>query len=57
MDIPAEEVKGNKLIMDFNDAYNPYCAYAPNYACPLPPAENTLTAAIEAGEKFDAEKH
>ncbi len=45
------------LIIDFNEAYNPYCAYAPNYACPVPPAENTLTAAIEAGEKFDAEKH
>ena len=57
MDIPAEQAKGNKLILDFNKAYNPYCAYAPNYACPLPPAENTLTASIEVGEKFDAEKH
>ena len=57
IDIPTEEVQGNSLIIDFNDAYNPYCAYAPNYACPLPPPENTLTVAIEAGEKFAEEKH
>ena len=57
IDLPAEKVQGNSLIIDFNDAYNPYCAYAPNFACPLPPPENTLTAAIEAGEKFAEEKH
>ncbi|GHB58707.1 DUF1684 domain-containing protein [Persicitalea jodogahamensis] len=57
IDLPAEKVQGNSLIIDFNEAYNPYCAYAPDYACPLPPPENTMTAAIEAGEKFDAEKH
>lgn len=57
IDIPAEKVRENMLIIDFNEAYNPYCAYAPDYACPLPPAENKLTAALEAGEKFDAEKH
>ncbi len=37
--------------LDFNRAYNPYCAYREDYSCPLPPAENTLTAAIRAGEK------
>ncbi len=57
IDIPAEKVQGNSLIIDFNDAYNPYCAYAPDYACPLPPPENTLTAAIEAGETYHDEKH
>lgn len=42
---------GNSIILDFNKAYNPYCAYNPNYTCPLPPRENLLTVAIEAGEK------
>src|SRR3990172_10716157 len=37
--------------LDFNYAYNPYCAYAPNYSCPLPPLENWLKVPIEAGEK------
>ncbi|WP_226390494.1 DUF1684 domain-containing protein [Penaeicola halotolerans] len=37
--------------LDFNLAYNPYCAYNADFACPLPPKENLLTVAIEAGEK------
>ena len=41
---------GHTLIIDFNLAYNPYCAYVDNFACPLPPGENTLPIAIEAGE-------
>ena len=41
----------NSITIDFNLAYNPYCAYNPNYACPLPPKENLLTIPIEAGEK------
>ena len=40
-----------KFELDFNYAYNPYCAYAPNYSCPLPPLENWLKVPIEAGEK------
>ena len=39
------------ITIDFNLAYNPYCAYNPDYACPLPPKENLLTIPIEAGEK------
>ena len=38
------------VTLDFNLAYNPYCAYNPYYSCPLPPAENTLPIAIRAGE-------
>jgi uncharacterized protein (DUF1684 family) len=38
-------------ILDFNEAYNPTCAYSDNYECPLPPTENWLDVAIEAGEK------
>lgn len=56
IDIALDDVKGNTLIIDFNKSYSPYCAYSPGYACPLPPAENTLTVAIEAGEKYEEEK-
>jgi uncharacterized protein (DUF1684 family) len=37
--------------LDFNYAYNPYCAYNDNWACPLPPPENLLEVPIRAGEK------
>lgn len=37
--------------LDFNLAYNPYCAYDNSYSCPLPPRENILSIPIEAGEK------
>ena len=37
--------------LDFNRAYNPYCAYNSEYSCPLPPEENMLTVPIRAGEK------
>ncbi len=37
--------------VDFNYAYNPYCAYSEDYICPLPPAENWLKVPIRAGEK------
>jgi hypothetical protein len=41
----------NSYVVDFNYAYNPYCAYSDAYACPLPPGENWLTVAIRAGER------
>ena len=37
--------------LDFNRAYNPYCAYNDSWRCPLPPRENWLTVPIRAGEK------
>lgn len=37
--------------VDFNYAYNPYCAYSEDYTCPLPPQENWLSVPIRAGEK------
>ena len=37
--------------LDFNRAYNPYCAYNDAYSCPFPPEENTLPVPIRAGEK------
>ena len=43
--------KSNEIILDFNKAYNPYCAYFDDFTCPLPPTENLLEVAINAGEK------
>lgn len=45
------QVGEEKMLLDFNKAYNPYCAYSPEFICPLPPPDNRLPVAIEAGEK------
>ena len=46
---------GDELLLDFNYAYNPYCAYNERWSCPIPPAENRLDVPIEAGERaFEA---
>jgi uncharacterized protein (DUF1684 family) len=39
------------IVLDFNKAYNPYCAYSDTFSCPLPPKENVLSIALRAGEK------
>ena len=44
-------VEDGKLVLDFNFAYNPSCAYDPRWACPLAPPGNVLDVAVEAGEK------
>ena len=49
--LDARIPKGNKIIIDFNKAYNPYCAYNHKYSCPIPPKENDLLVRIEAGVK------
>jgi len=41
----------DEYAVDFNYAYNPYCAYSEDYVCPLPPQENWLRVPIRAGEK------
>lgn len=43
--------RAGTVVLDFNEAYNPYCAYSNGYVCPLPPPENLLQIAIRAGEK------
>ena len=43
--------KGDTIIIDFNKAYNPYCAYNPTYSCPIPPEENDLKIFIPVGVK------
>ncbi len=45
------ELEAEQLLVDFNLAYNPYCAYSPDFSCPLPPIENWLKVPIRAGEK------
>ncbi|HEY3290725.1 MAG TPA: DUF1684 domain-containing protein, partial [Anaerolineae bacterium] len=42
---------GQQFQVDFNLAYNPYCAYNDQWSCPLTPAENRLTVPVRAGEK------
>ncbi len=49
IDLPIP--KKNNFILDFNLAYNPYCAYNTKYSCPIPPKENKLNIGIKAGEK------
>ncbi|MFW6034280.1 MAG: DUF1684 domain-containing protein [bacterium] len=44
------DVRDGELVVDLNFAYNPSCAYDPAWACPLAPAENTVDAAVAAGE-------
>lgn len=41
----------SSITLDFNEAYNPYCAYNDNFSCPFPPKENVLNVIIAAGEK------
>lgn len=50
------DIKVNTLFLDFNKAYNPSCAYAVGYNCPVPPRENDLPVAIRAGEMNYAKK-
>ena len=46
--IPASD----KITLDFNKAYHPYCAYTDGYNCPIPPQENHVPVRIEAGVRF-----
>ena len=52
IDLTMADIQNNQVIVDFNKAYNPYCAYVDGvYNCPIPPRENTLAIKIKAGEK------
>jgi len=44
--------EGNTMIIDFNKAYNPYCAYNEKYSCPIVPRENYLATEVKAGVKI-----
>jgi uncharacterized protein (DUF1684 family) len=49
--IDIEIPENDTVIIDFNLAYNPYCAYSDRWSCPIPPPENYLNTHITAGEK------
>jgi uncharacterized protein len=51
IDILTSEIKNNQVTIDFNKAYNPYCAFSNGYNCPIPLRENDLPVAVKAGEK------
>ena len=49
--LEPEPLPGDRFLVDFNLAYNPYCAYNEMWSCPLTPPENRLKVPIRAGEK------
>lgn len=49
--IDLEATDKDTMIVDFNQAYNPYCAYNEGYSCPIPPKENDLPVEVRAGVK------
>jgi uncharacterized protein (DUF1684 family) len=51
IDVPLPTAEANEIELDFNQAYNPYCAYNHDFSCPKPPAENRLTVPVTAGEQ------
>lgn len=56
LDVNLSE-NSNEILLDFNLAYNPFCAYNEDYSCPMPPQENILATRIEAGEKIEEERY
>lgn len=57
--LEPEPLANGKFQIDFNLAYNPYCAYNENWSCPLTPFENRLKVPVRAGEKifhYESEK-
>src|SRR3990172_3923503 len=50
--LEPEKLPNGKFLVDFNLAYNPYCAYNEQWSCPITPAENRLKVPIRAGEKI-----
>jgi uncharacterized protein len=57
LDFKVADFNGAGIVLDFNRSYNPYCAYASGYSCPIPPSENNLKVYIKAGEQLYAKPH
>lgn len=49
--VDVEITRGDKVVIDFNRAYNPFCAYNPKYTCAYASEENTLDVAVRSGER------
>ncbi len=50
LDLSVKDISNGAVLLDFNKCYNPYCAYADGFSCPIPPAENRLPMSVKAGE-------
>jgi uncharacterized protein (DUF1684 family) len=50
--LDIELIEDSRFLIDFNYAYNPYCAYNERWSCPITPAENRIPVPIRAGEKI-----
>ena len=57
IDFQTGDIQNGRLVLDFNKAYNPYCAYQEGYSCPIPPRSNVLSIPIKAGEKAYGKVH
>jgi len=57
IDLREGDLKNGRIVIDFNKAYNPYCAFSSGYACPRPPQANNLQVEIKAGEKNFAKEN
>jgi len=57
LDLQITDIQEDTLILDFNKAYNPYCAFSNGYSCPIPPQDNHLKIGIKAGEKIFKKEH
>lgn len=51
--VELEVPEGERAVLDFNRAYNPYCVYSDRYSCPIPPRENHLDVEIRAGARVE----
>ena len=52
--IDLDKSAGKNIVIDFNKAYHPYCAYNSKYTCPIPPPRNRMDVAIEAGVRLSS---
>ena len=52
LDSTTSFTEDGKIIINFNEAYNPYCAYSKRYNCPIPPGDNSLAIEINAGVTY-----
>jgi len=55
--LPPDTPEGDRMILDFNTAYNPWCAFSDGWFCPIPPNSNRLNFSLQAGEKHTEGKH
>ena len=53
LDLRMGQINDGQMVLDFNKAYNPFCTYSSAYSCPVPPPENRLSVAVEAGVMSD----